>query len=473
MTTNEVEKSSTPLMPDEEVVQQWKAGLRGTLLRPGDEGYDTARRVFNGTIDRRPAFIVRCAGVADVVSAVNFAKGHNLIVSMRSGGHGTTGAAVCEDGVMIDLSGMKGIRVDLVAQTVRAEPGVLTGDLDHEAQAFGMATTLGSCSITGVAGVTLSGGIGYLARKFGLTIDNLLSADLVTADGKLLTASANENEDLFWAIRGGGGNFGVVTSLEYKLHHLGPIVVGGFALYQMEQAQEVLQFFREVTASAPDELSLAALFMPAPPAPFVPPHLQGVMMISLAACYAGPIEEGMKVIAPLQTFGTPVVQMFGPMPYLVLQHFADPSLVPGSLGYNRAHFLKEISDECIEALVAGGSQVPSHRCLTAVRHLGGAISKVSEDATAYSWRNAQYSVEILPEWDDDADTESHRRWVLDSWEALDPYSTGTVYVGFMGDEGEEWINRAYSPATYARLAAIKKKYDPTNFFSLGQNIKPA
>jgi FAD/FMN-containing dehydrogenase len=454
-------------------VQQWKAGLRGKLLRPGDEGYDTARRVYNGGIDRHPAFIVRAAGVAAVVSSVNFARQNGLTLSVRSGGHGATGAAVCEGGVMLDLSGLKGIRLDPAAQTVRIEPGVLTGELDHESQAFGLATTLGSCSITGLAGVTLSGGIGYLARKFGLTIDNLLSADIVTADGKLLTAGPNENEDLFWAIRGGGGNFGVVTSLEYKVHRLGPIVAGGFALYPMEQAREALRFFREATASAPDELTLTVLFMAAPPAPFIPPHQQGVLMIALAACYAGPIEEGMKAIAPVQSFGTPVMQQFGPMPYLVLQHLADPSLVPGAFGYVRGQFFNEISDECIEALIVSASAAPSRGCVSAVRHLGGAISRVPEDATAYSWRDAQYSLEILPEWTDPAETERHTQWVRDYWEALLPHATGTIYLGFLGDEGDEWLNRAYSPATYRRLAAIKQKYDPGNLFSIGQNIKPA
>ncbi len=473
MTAIEVEKSSVPSMPDEMTIQKWQAGLRGRLLRPPDQDYETARRLFNGSIDRRPAFIVRCSGVADVMSAVSFAREHKLAVSVRGGGHGVTGAAVCDSGVMVDLSGMKGIRVDPAHQTVRVEPGVLTGELDHEAQAFGMATTLGICSMTGIAGVTLGGGIGWLSRKYGLTIDNLLSADIVTADGKLLTASATQNEDLFWAIRGGGGNFGVITSLEYRLYNIGPIIVGGIALYPMEQAHEVLRFFREFTASAPDELSMAAIFMPAPPAPFVPPHLHGVRMLGLAACYAGPIEDGMRVTAPLRAFGSPAVQMVGPMPYLVLQHFTDAAAVSGSLGYNRGHYLKDLGDECTETLIAGASKAPSNGCLTIVRHLGGAISGVAADATAYSDREAPYSLELLSECSDAADTERHTRWVCDFWGALDRHSTGTVYVNFLGDEGDQWIKRAYSPATYARLAAIKKKYDPTNFFRLGQNIKPA
>lgn len=473
MTSIEVEKSGLHSMPDEAAIQQWKSGLRGKLLQPGDDGYEAARRIFNGSIDRRPAFIVQCAGVADVVSAVNFAREHGLTVSVRGGGHGSTGAAVCEAGVMIDLSGMKGIRVEPSAATVRVEPGVLTGELDHETQAFGMAAPIGICSITGLAGVTLGGGIGWLGRKYGLTIDNLLSADVVTAGGELLTASESENEELFWAIRGGGGNFGVLTSMEYKMYPVGPIVVGGIVLYPMEQVQEVLRFFREFTASAPDELSAAVLFMPAPPAPFVPPHLHGVRMVGIAACYSGSIEDGMRATAALRPFGTPAVQMVGPMPYLVLQQLADQGVVPGSLMYNTGHYLKDLGDDCIDTLAAGASEAPSPGCVIIVRHLGGAIGRVSPDATAYSGRSAPYSLEILTEWASPADTERHTSWASGYWEALDRHSTGTVYVNFLGDEGDEWIARAYSPSTYQRLAAIKRKYDPTNFFCLGQNIKPA
>jgi FAD/FMN-containing dehydrogenase len=473
MTSIEVEKSGMPSMPDEAAIEKWKSGLRGKLLQPGGDGYEAARHIFNGSIDRRPAFIVQCAGVADVISAVNFAREHGLTVSMRGGGHGVTGAAVCEGGVMIDLSEMKGIRVDPSRQTVRVEPGVLTGELDHEAQAFGMATPVGICSVTGIAGVTLGGGIGWLGRKYGLTIDNLLSADVVTADGKLLTASESENDDLFWAIRGGGGNFGVLTSLEYKVHQVGPIVVGGIALYPMEQAHGVLRFYRDFAASAPDELSAGVLFMPAPPAPFVPPHLHGVRMVGIAGCYSGSIEDGMRATAPLRAFGTPAAQMVGPMPYLVLQRLADAGMVPGSLMYNRGHYLKDMGDECIDTLVTGASQAPSLGCLIIIRHLEGAIGRVSPDATAYSGRSAPYSLEILTEWPDAADTERHTTWVRDYWQALDRHTTGTVYVNFLGDEGDEWIARAYSPATYQRLAAVKRKYDPNNFFHLGQNIKPA
>lgn len=473
MTTAEIEKAGAPTAPDDAAIQKLKASLRGKLIRPDDNDYDTTRRIFNGRVDKRPALIARCAGAADVIASVNFAREHGMVVSVRSGGHGSTGAAVCEGGLMIDLSGMKGIRVDPERRTARIEPGVLTGELDREAQAFGLATPTGICSVTGLAGVTLGGGLGWLGRKYGLTIDNLLSADIVTADGKLRTASATENEDLFWAIRGGGGNFGVITSLEYALHQVGPIVVGGLSLFPMEEAENVLHFYREFTAHAPDEMTASVLFLPAPPAPFVPPHLHGKRMVALALCYAGSIEDGMREAAPLRAFGTPAAQMIGPLPFVVLQSISDDSAVAGQLSYNRAHYLNELGDECLSSLIAEVNKVPAGGGLAIIRHLGGAISRVDPAATAYSERAAQYSLELLTEWGDPAVTQEHIAWVCDFWDALTPYSTGTIYVNFLGDEGDEWVRKAYSQAVYERLAFIKRKYDPANFFCMGQNIKPA
>ena len=336
---------------DEATIQSFRASLRGDLLRPADDGYDAARRVWNGMIDRRPALIARCVGPADVVAAVNLARTHEVLVSVRGGGHNVAGNAVCDGGLMIDLSPMKGIRVDVQNRTVRAQAGLTWGEFDHETQAFGLAVTGGQVSTTGIAGLTLGGGIGWLMRKYGLVIDNLLSADVVTADGRCLNASPTENADLFWGLRGGGGNFGIATSFEYRLHPIGPLVTGGMLLFPAERGRELLHAYRDFAATAPDEVVALMAFITAPPAPFVPPQVQGKPVIALAICHCGPLDEGQKAIAPLRALG-PAVDVVGPMPYTAVQRLFDESVPFGLQVYLKSDHLGELDDDVIETFLA-------------------------------------------------------------------------------------------------------------------------
>ena len=355
---------------DEATIQQLRASLRGTLLCPGDDGYDAARRVWNAMIDRKPALIVRCVGVADVISAVKFARTHQLLVSVRGGGHNVTGNAVCDGGIMIDLSPMKGIRVDPVQRTARAQAGLTWGEFDHETQAFGLAVTGGQVSTTGIAGLTLGGGIGWLMRKCGLVVDNLLSVDIATADGQLLTASAGQNEDLFWGLRGGGGNFGIVTSFKYRLHTIGPIVLGGMVLYPAAQAKELLRFYRRYMASAPDELTAMVIFLSAPPAPFVPPYLHGTPMVAIAVCYAGSIEEGQRVVEPLRHWDSPALDLISPMPYTAVQRLTDDAAPFGRQVYLKSDQFAELSDEVIDIFVHHAAAMTSPLSMASITPLG-------------------------------------------------------------------------------------------------------
>ncbi len=448
---------------DEAAIQELRAGLRGTLLCPGDDDYETARRVWNGMIDRKPALIVRCAGVADVINAVNFARTNNLLVSVRGGGHSIPGNAVCEGGLMIDLSPLKGIRVDPARRTARAEPGLTWGEFDHETQAFGLATTGGIVPTTGIAGLTLGGGLGYLMRQFGLTCDNLLSVDLVTAAGQLLTASATENADLFWGVRGGGGNFGIVTSFEYRLHAVGPMVLGGLIFHPLPRAKEAYQFYREFTSTSPDQLSTHLAFATSP---------DGHPVVAFLLCYSGPLERGEEVIRPLREFGSPVADMVGPMPYTAVQALGGPLYPPGRLNYWKSSFLKELSDDAIESMIAQFETVPSPFSAVVLEELGGAVSRVGKDETAFGERSARYNLIITSEWVDPAESEKNIQWTRDFWEAMQPFESEAVYVNYLGTEGEDRIKAAYGPAKYERLVALKNKYDPTNLFRLNQNIKP-
>jgi FAD/FMN-containing dehydrogenase len=457
---------------DETAIQAFRAGVRGALLRPGDDGYDAARRVWNGMIDRNPALIVRCAGVADVINAVNFARTHHLLVSVRGGGHNVTGNAVCEGGLMIDLSSMKGIRVDPVRRTVRAQAGLTWGEFDHETQAFGLAMTGGQVSTTGIAGLTLGGGLGWLMRTCGLVVDNLLSVDLVTADGRVLLASATENEDLFWGVRGGGGNFGIATSFEYRLYPIGPIVMGGMVLHPASQAKELLRYYREYMTGAPDELMALVGFLTAPPAPFVPTHLHGTSMVAIAVCYAGSIEEGQRAVEPLRAFGPPTLDLISPMPYAALQQLFDAA-VPFGLHqvYEKSDHLAGLSDEVIDTFVTHTAAVTSPLSVVLLLPLGGAVSRVGEQDTAFGHRDTTYDYEIICMWTDPGESEQHIKWARDFWTAMQPFSVG-VYVNQLGNEGEDRIRAAYPPTTYERLVALKNKYDPTNLFRMNQNIKP-
>lgn len=451
----------TDTVLDEATVQGFKANLRGEQLCSGHDGYDAARTVYNAMIDKRPAMIVRCAGTADVINAVNFVHTHNLLVAVRGGGHSVAGKSVCDGGVLIDLSLMKGMRVDLARRTARAQPGLRLGEFDRETQAFGLATTLGIVSNTGIAGLTLGGGIGWLNGKYGLACDNLLSVDVVTADGQFLTASAGENEDLFWGLRGGSGNFGIVTSFEYQLHTVGP-VLGGMVLYELSKAREVLRFFDEFSHACPDELSTAALCITAP---------DGNRVTAIAACYCGSLEEGEKALKPLRTFGSPIADMIQPMKYVEMQSIFDAGFPPGQWHYWKSNFVRTLSEEAIETLMQHVATVPSPLTGLLLQQMHGAASRVGLTETAFVHRRDQCDFIIVSIWTDPADSEKNIKWTREFWEAMQPFVEQTVYVNNLGEEGDERVRAAYGP-NYERLAALKNKCDPTNFFRLNQNIKP-
>jgi FAD binding domain/Berberine and berberine like len=439
----------------------FRARLRGPLLLSGDQGYDEARTVWNALIDHRPALIARCSGAADVVAAVQFARQHGLLVSIKGGGHGVAGKAVCDGGLMIDLSRMKSIRVDPVARIVRAEPGVLGTDLDRETQAFGLATPVGTVSTTGIAGLTLGGGQSWLGSKFGFAIDNLLSVDIVTADGTLRTASATQHEDLFWGIRGAGHNFGVVTSFEYRLHPVGP-VLGGLVIHPLSEAVNVLRFYRDFTASQPDELQTWAGILTTP---------DGNAVVALVPCYVGSLSEGERLLAPLRRFGSPVADTVAPIPYVAMQTLFDAALPHGRLGYWKTGLTNRIDDAVIGATVAYASKVPSPHTIIIFAELHGAYSRIGKTDTAYYHRDMQYDLIALSVWTDPGDTERNIRWTRDIFAAWEPHLAPAAYVNDLGEEGEERVRSAYGE-NYARLVALKAKYDPTDFFRLNQNIKP-
>lgn len=448
-------------MVEESKIQALRTTLRGQLLRSEDSEYDGARKVFNAMIDRRPALIARCAGAADVIASVRFAREHNLPLSVRGGGHSIAGTAVCDAGLVIDFSRMKTVRVDPVRRTARADPGVLLGDFDRETQAFGLATTLGTFSITGLAGLTLGGGLGWLMGKHGLACDNLLSVDLVTADGRLLTASAQENADLFWGVRGGSGNFGIVTSFEYQLHPLGP-VLAGLVAYPTTEAPKVLRFAREYAASCPDELGLMTAVLTLP---------DGNTVVGVAGCYSGDLETGEKVLRPLRSFGSPAADHFQPMPYTDFQKSLDWWAPPGRQHYWKSSFMREMDDKAIDVIVDFAMRKPTHSCGVGVEYMHGAMQRVAPDATAFAHRSARYNFMLLGQWDTPAQNETCMRWVREFWDAMRPFLDAGVYVNYMSEgEGEERVRGAYG-ANYDRLVQLKNKYDPTNLFRINQNIQ--
>ena len=450
---------------DETVIEEFSASMRGDLLRSGDDGYDEARTCFNVMIDKRPALIARCAGVADVIHAVNFARTNSVLVSVRGGGHNVSGNAFCDGGLMIDLSPMKGVRVDVEGRTVRAEPGVTWGEFDHETQAFGLATTGGVIATTGVAGLTLGGGIGWLMGNHGLACDNLLSVDVVTADGGLLTASASENQELFWGLRGGGGNFGIATSFEFQLHPVGQML-GGPIIHPLDQAVELLGFYDEFTRTTPDELGTVAIFVSSP---------EGDRMAGVMVGYNGPVEEGERVLKPLREFGTPLADVIGPMSYTQVQGLFADGFPPGLHHYWKSNFLKSLDAKAIEIIVEHARNAPSPKSAVAIEQFGGAVSRVGKDDTAFNHRDARYNMLIVGMWSDPAEKDENVKWVRNLWDAMEPYSSGGVYVNYLGqeaDEGAERVKAAYGPEKYERLVALKNKYDPTNLFRLNQNIKP-
>jgi FAD/FMN-containing dehydrogenase len=439
----------------------FRGRLRGPLLLVGDAGYNEARTVFNAMIDHRPALIARCAGAADVSASVEFAREHDLLVSMRGGGHNVGGKAVCDGGLMIDFSRMKSIRVDPMARIARAEPGVLGAELDRETQAFGLATPVGTVSTTGIAGLTLGGGQSWLASKHGFAIDNLRSVDIVTADGKLRTASGTQHDDLFWGIRGAGHNFGVVTSFEYRLHPVGP-VLGGMVLHPIAQGIEVLRFYREFTASQPDELQTWAGILTLP---------DGNLVVALVPCYVGSLDEGERLVAPLRRFGTPVADTIAPLPYVAMQQLFDPAFPPGRLNYWKSALADHLADEVIAATIEYVQKVPSAHTAILFAELHGAYSRVGKTQTAYFHRDLQYDAIILSGWTDRADTQRNIAWSRELFAIWEPHLARATYVNDLGEEGEDRARSAYGD-NYARLSALKAKYDPTNLFRLNQNIKP-
>jgi hypothetical protein len=452
-------------------IDDFASTLRGELVLPGDSTYDQQRRVWNGSIDRQPALIVPCAGAADVIAAVRFAKAHGLLVAVRGGGHSFPGYSVCDGGMVIDLSPMKGIRVDPAARTVRVQAGVRLGELDRETQAFGFAVPAGFVSSTGLAGLTLGGGIGFTMRKFGLTIDNLLSVDLITAEGEFVKASGQENDDLFWGVRGGGGNFGIVTEFEFHLNALGPQVVAGPVFWPMDDAPSVLPFYRDWIADCPDQLMTLLVQRRAPGLPAMPPDLVGQRVVAVVCCYAGSIDEGEKVVRPLKEFRSPALDLCGPRPYLEHQQMYDPSFAPGWWYYFRACDVAELNDDIIDVMVQYGSQIESPISSIGLWQMGGAVSRAGEDKTAFNGRSAGHTFNINGNTQTAEGFEGEREWARGLWTALEPYHT-SVYVNFLMDEGQERVRQAYGPAKYQRLTALKQKYDPDNFFRLNQNIPP-
>jgi len=448
-------------MAGDAAIQELKKRLRGELLRPGEADYDEARKVFNAMIDKRPAMIARCAGAGDALHAVNFAREQSLLVSVCGGGHSVAGTAVCDDGMMINLSPMKGMRVDPARRTARAQPGLKLGEFDRETQAFGLATPLGIVTDTGIAGLTLGGGIGWLNGKYGLACDNLLSADVITADGRFLTASVTENDDLFWGLRGGSGNFGVVTSFEYQLHPVGP-VLGGMVLHPLDKAKEVFRFFHEFSAGCPDELSTVAAVLTAP---------DGSPAVAIAVCYCGSLDEGEKALSPLRSFGSPVADLIRPMPHLAIQSMLDDSFPPEHQLYWKSSFIRDLNDEAAQIIVDFMARKPAPLTLCYLQQIHGVASRVSPAETAFSHRGDHYDFAIISTWPDPAANEKNIAWTREFFEALQPHLEEGVYVNNLGEEGEDRVRAAYGP-NYERLVALKNKYDPTNFFSLNQNIKP-
>lgn len=446
-------------------VETFRKTLRGDVLGPGDGGYDNARTIYNAMIDRRPALIARCIGVSDVIRSVNFARDCGLMLSVRGGGHNVSGNAVCDGGLMIDLSQMKSIRIDPQRRTARAEPGVLWREFDHETQAFGLATTGGVISTTGVAGLTLGGGVGWLMGSHGLACDNLLSADVVTADGRLLVASESQNPDLFWGLRGGGGNFGIVTSFEFRLHPVAE-VLGGLLIHPLDKAKKLLRFYDEFTRTTPDELGSMALFVTAP---------DGERVVAIAVCYNGAPDTGEKMLKPLREWGVPLADTIAPMAYSQVQSMFDPEFPAGQQNYWKSNFLGGLDDAAIELMVDHVQRCPSPGSAIAIEQFGGAVGRIGKGETAFSHRDARYNMLIVGIWPDPSDRAENVRWVRGLYDALAPYSAGSVYVNYLGgeaDEGSDRVAAAYGPEKYARLVALKNRFDPTNLFRLNQNIRP-
>jgi hypothetical protein len=442
-------------------IESFRSGLRGTIVRPQDEEYNAARAIWNAMVEKNPAMIVRCAGISDVIACVNFARDRGLRISVRGGGHNGAGNALC-DGLVVDMSRMKSLRVDPERLTARAEPGLTWAEFDHETQAFGLATTGGVVGSTGVAGLTLGGGVGWLHALYGLSADNLLSADVVLADGSFVTAGPDHNEDLFWALRGGGGNFGIVTSFEFRLHPLRTVLAGP-VFHPIERGPEVLRFYRDFTATLPDELSVYAGFLTNP---------EGQKLVGLVPCYIGPKEEGERLIRPLREFGEPVADLVGEIPYLGLQSMFDPAFPPGRRNYWKSGFMGDLSDNALNKMARVASTMPSPATMVMLENYHGAYGRIAKDATAYPHRDANYDLLILSSWDDPDETKANVEWTRAFYAEMKPHLTDRAFPNLMGQEEiAEGVGMAYG-SNYDRLARIKARYDPNNFFRANANIPP-
>jgi FAD/FMN-containing dehydrogenase len=441
------------------------------VVTPASPQYDAARAIWNAMVDRRPGLIVRCATSDDIRNAVRFARLHGLLAAVRGGGHNIAGNAVCDGGVVIDLSQMKSVKVDAHARVATVEPGVTLGEFDKACQKHGLATPVGINSTTGIAGLTLGGGFGWLSRRFGLTIDNLISAEVVTADGEIVTASETENADLFWGIRGGGGNFGIVSAFTYRLHPVGPEVLAGLVVHPMAEAPKVFRAYREFCAAAPDDVTVWIVMRKAPPLPFLPERWHGQEVLVLAACCAGDIATGEAALRPLREFGRPIADVIGPQPFVDWEAAFDPLLAPGARNYWKSHDFNELTDGVIAAIIDKVGKLPSPHCEIFIGQMGGATSRVAPDATAYRDRNVKFIMNVHGRWETAAEDAAGIAWCRSVFEATTPYATGGVYVNFMTAEESSRVQSAYGDG-YRRLVDLKRKYDPTNFFRMNQNIKP-
>ena len=444
--------------------------IRGEVIGTDHAQYDDARQIWNAMIDRHPAMIIRCTGTADVVQAVRFAREQNLLISVRGAGHNIAGKSLCDEAVLIDLSAINYVRADPEQGVLIAGPGATLGDVDHEAQQYGLAVPVGINSTTGVGGLTLGGGFGWISRSHGLSIDNLLSAEVVTAAGERLKCDASHHPDLFWAVRGGGGNFGIVTSFEFRMHPVGPMVISGPAVYPFDQAFSVLQAYRTFCEESPDELTTWAVIRDAPPLPFLDAQYHGQRVLIIVALYNGPMDEGEKVIAPLRRLGQPIADGFAPHPFAAFQQAFDPLLTPGSRNYWKSHNFVALGDELIETLVDYGGKLPSSQSEIFVAQLGGAINRVASDATAYPHRDVEYVMNVHTRWDETHEDRDCIGWAREFFDATKRFATGGVYVNFISED-EERVDGAYGD-NYARLAKVKSVYDPDNFFRVNQNIRP-
>ena len=458
-------------MLNDAAVATFKSSLRGELIQPGDAQYDAARAVYNAMIQRRPRLIARCVDVADVIMCVKFARAQKLLVSIRGGGHNAAGLGVCDDGLVIDLSPMRWVRVDPGKRTILAGGGAQWGDVDHAAHAFGLAVPAGIISTTGVGGLTLGGGIGHLTRQCGLTIDNLLAVDVVLADGRFVTANAKENADLFWAVRGGGGNFGVVTAFLYKAHPIHTNYAGPM-LYPLEDAAEVLRWYRKFIVKAPKELNGFFAFLTVPPGPPFPEHLHLKKMCGVVWCYSGPLKKAESVFKPIRKMKTPALDLVGPIPHPALQSMFDPLYPPGHQWYWKADFVREINDDAVALHVKYGAELPTMLSTMHMYPIDGAASRVKNNATPWAYRDAKWAMVMVGVDPDPANKAKISAWARDYWTALHPYSAGGAYVNFMMEEGDDRVRATYG-ANYTRLVKVKKKYDPSNLFRVNQNITPA